>query len=110
MISCETIYKAWRMFYSKAGISDKLMGVHSFRSGFYCQNILNAQLKGLTEENMKVFSQLLAGWKSEKDRSIYYKIEMKHQTTSYGFVEDPTPELLMSYDGIFKSSWDAHNL
>jgi hypothetical protein len=58
---------------------------------------------------MKVFSQLLAGWKTERDSSIYYKKEMKQQITSYGFVEDPTPELLMGYDGIFKSSWDADN-
>jgi hypothetical protein len=109
MISYQTIYKTWRIFYSKAGIPDKLMGVHSFRSGFYCQCILNSQSKGITEDNMKVFSQLLAGWKSEKDSSIYFKKEMKQQIASYGFVEDPTPELLMGYDGIFKSSWDADN-
>ena len=55
MISYETIYKTWRTFYSKAGIPDKSMGVHSFRSGFYCQSIFNSQLKGITEDNMKVF-------------------------------------------------------
>jgi hypothetical protein len=108
-ISYETIYKTWRIFYTKAGIPDKLMGVHSFRSGFYCQSILNTQLKGITEDNMKVFSQLLAGWKTEKNSSIYYKKEMMQQSASYGFVEDPTPELLMGYDGIIKSSWDADN-
>ena len=109
MISYETIYKTWRIYYSKTGIPDKLMGVHSFRSGFYCQSILNSQLKGVTEDNMRVFSQILAGWKTEKESIIYYKKEMKQQITSYGFVEDPTPELLMGYDGIFKSSWDADN-
>jgi hypothetical protein len=31
---------------------------------------------------MKIFSQLLAGWKTEKDSSIYYKKEMKQQLTS----------------------------
>ncbi len=55
-------------------IPDKLMKVHSFRSGFYCQSILNSRSKGLTEDYMKVLAQLLAGWKSEKDSSIYYKI------------------------------------
>jgi hypothetical protein len=64
MISYSSIYKTWRIFYSKAGIPDKLMGGHSFRSGFYCQSILNSQLKGITEDNIKLFSQLLAGWKT----------------------------------------------
>ena len=70
-ISYATIYKTWRTFYSKAGIPDKSMGVHSFRSGFYCQSIFNSQLKGITEDNMKVFWHLFAGWKTEKDSSIY---------------------------------------
>ncbi len=48
-------------------IPDILMKVHSFRPGFYCQSILNLQSKGKTEDNMKVFSQLLSGWKREKD-------------------------------------------
>ena len=34
---------------------------------------------------------------------------MMQQSASYGFVEDPTPEFLMGYDGIIKSSWDADN-
>ena len=44
-ISYKTIYKTWRYFYNQAGIPDKLMGVHSFRSGFYCQCLLNAEKK-----------------------------------------------------------------
>ena len=59
---------------------------------------------------MKVFSQLLAGWQTEKDSSNYYKKEIKQQITSSRFLEYPTPELLMRYDGIFKSSQDADSL
>ncbi len=104
-ISYDTIYKTWRFFNTQAGIPDKLMRIHSFRLGVYCQSILNCSLKGITEDNMKVFSQLLAGWRTERDSGTYYKIEMKEQNTIDGYLEDPKPEILLGYDGIFKSLW-----
>ena len=104
-ISYGTIYKTWRYFYTQAGIPDKLMGTHSFRSGFYCQSILNSSLKGISEDTMQALSQLLAGWKTEKDSNPYFKKEIKEQHTPSGYVEDPTPEQMLGYDGNFKSLW-----
>ncbi len=52
----------------------------------FAQSIMNTQLKSITNENMKK--------------------EMKEQTTSDGFIEDTTPELLLGYNGIFKS-WNV---
>jgi hypothetical protein len=42
-ISYGTIHKTWRHFYNQAGIPDKLMGTHLFRSGFKRQSILNSE-------------------------------------------------------------------
>jgi hypothetical protein len=71
-----SVNKIWRLFYTKAGVPDKLLGVHSFRSGFYCQSILNSQKKSLEIKTMKELSQLLAGWKKKSDAAVYFKKEM----------------------------------
>jgi hypothetical protein len=78
-----SVYKTWRLFYTKAGVPDKLLGVHSFRSGFYCQSILNSQKKSLDINTMKELSQLLAGWKTKSDAAIYFKKEMDEQVTIF---------------------------
>jgi hypothetical protein len=104
-ISYGTIYKTWLYFYTQAGIPDKFMGTHSFRSGFYRQSILNSSLKGISEDTMQALSQLLAGWKTGKDSYPYFKKEIKEQHTPSGYVEDPTPEQMLGYDGNFKSLW-----
>ena len=46
-ISYSSVYKKWRYFYEQAGIPSHLLGTHLFRSGFYCQSLLNATLKGV---------------------------------------------------------------
>ena len=51
-----SVYKTWRLFYTKAGVPDKLLGKHSFRSVFYCQNILNSQKKSLDINTMQELS------------------------------------------------------
>ena len=104
-ISYETIYKTWPHFYNQAGIPDKLMGVHSFRSGFYCLCILNAQKKGLSEKEIKMLAQLIAGWSTERDAAVYQKKELREQQASEGFVEEPTPEQLLGFDGNFIPLW-----
>jgi hypothetical protein len=68
--------------YTKAGVPDKILGVHSFRSGFYCQSILNSQKKSLDINTMIESSQLLAGWKTKSDAAVYFKIEMDEQLTN----------------------------
>ena len=54
---------------------------------------------------MKMLSQLLAGWSTERDAAVYQKKELREQQTSEGFVEDPTPEQLLGFDGYFKPLW-----
>jgi hypothetical protein len=51
-----SVNKIWRLFYTKAGVPDKLLGKHSFRSVFYCQNILNSQKKSLDINTMQELS------------------------------------------------------
>jgi hypothetical protein len=101
------IHKTWRKFYTKAGIPDKLLGVHSFRSAFYCQSILNSEKKNLDIDTMMELSQLLAGWKNKTDAAIYFKSQMNGLVTYAGLLEDPTAEQLLEYDGKFKSTWSS---
>ena len=71
--SYQIIYRTWRKFYTNAGIPDKLLGLHSFRSAFYCQSILNSEKKNLDINTMIELSQLLASWKDESDAAPYFK-------------------------------------
>jgi hypothetical protein len=103
----QIIYKTWRKFYTKAGIPDKLLGVHSFRSAFSCQSILNSEKKNLDIDTMMELSQLLAGWKNKTDAAIYFKSQMNGLVTYAGFLEDPTAEQLLEYDRKFKSTWSS---
>ncbi len=50
---------------------DKWKSIHSFRSGFYCQSILNAEKKSVNTSVMKELAQIIAGWKTTRDRSHY---------------------------------------
>ena len=104
-ISYSQIYKIWRLFYENAGIPSKLMGVHSFRSGFYCQSQLNTVLKSVDLTTMKELAQLLAGWRTIKDRSRYDKNEQRSLITTDGFVDHPTPEQMLGCDFEFESKW-----
>jgi hypothetical protein len=104
-ISYSQIYKIWRIFYENAGIPSKLMGVHSFRSGFYCQSQLNTVLKSVDLTTMKELAQLLAGWRTIKDRSRYDKNEQRSLITTDGFVDHPTPEQMLGCDFEFESKW-----
>ena len=54
---------------------------------------------------MKMLSQLLAGWSTERDAAIYQKKELREQQASEGFVEEPTPEQLLGFDGNFIPLW-----
>lgn len=103
--SYPTIYKTWRLFYENAGIPSKLMGLHSLRSGFYCQSQLNASLKSVDINVMKELAQLLAGWRTKKDRSRYDKIEQRGLITIDGVVDHPTPEQMLGCDFEFESKW-----
>ncbi len=78
------------------GFGKAVQAVHSFRSGFYCQSILNSQQKSLDINTMKELSQLLAGWKTKSDAAVCFKIEMDEQiqikVTNKGFLTNPTVE------------------
>ena len=104
-ISYETVYKTWRKFYTNAGIDDKLMGTHSFRSGFYCQSILNSNLKMLSTDVMKELSELLAGWKNKSDAKVYRKPQMTALTTWLGYITNPSPEQMLGSTEPFISKW-----
>ncbi len=75
--SYTTVYNTWRYFYEQAGIPSKLLGLDSFRSGFYCQSLLNASIKGVDYNVMNELSALAAGWKRPKDRAHYNKNETR---------------------------------
>ena len=105
--SYQIIYRTWRKFYTNAGIPDKLLGLHSFRSAFYCQSILNSEKKNLDINTMMELSQLLAGWKDKADAAPYFKSQLNGQVTYEGFLEDPTAEQLLEYDGKFESKWPS---
>ena len=79
-----TVYKKFRKIYENSGIPPKLLGLHSFRSGFYCQAYLNAINKGtLSIDAMKELTMLLAGWKHHKHQDTYEKEEFKHILTYF---------------------------
>jgi hypothetical protein len=105
-ISYSSVYLTWRYFHEQAGIPPKLLGLHSFRSGFYCQSLLNATIKGLDYNVMNDLSQLLAGWRRKRDRATYNKIEMVALTTNHGPVKNPTPEQMLGCDFDFISKWE----
>ena len=104
-ISYSSVYTTWKHFYEQAGIESKLLGLHSFRSGFYCQSLLNATLKGLDYNVMNELSQLLAGWRRKRDRATYNRIEMVALTTNRGIVRNPTPEQMLGCNYEFESKW-----
>jgi hypothetical protein len=105
-IPYSTVYSKWRYFYQQAGIPQKLLGIHSFRSGFYCQSLLNASIKGLDYNVMNELSMLLAGWRSSSDRATYNKNEMRSLITPLGVIENPSPEQMLGCDMQFESLWD----
>ena len=105
-----TIYEKWRFFYKKAGIPDRLLGTHSFRSGFYCQSLLNASKKGVDYNVMNELSMLLAGWQTKRDRAIYLKNNMRALITPSGAVDNPSPEQLLCCDNEFVSEWKPDNI
>jgi hypothetical protein len=99
------VYKTWRYFYEQAGIPSKLLGTHSFRSGFYCQSLLNASLKGVDYNVMNELAALIAGWRKPEDRAHYNKNETRALITPAGVIKNPTPEQLMGCDTEFVSRW-----
>jgi hypothetical protein len=105
-ISYSSVYLTWKYFYEQSGIPSQLLGLHSFRSGFYCQSLLNATIKGLDYNVMNDLSQLLAGWRRKRDRSTYNKIEMVSLTTNHGIVQNPTPGQMLGCDFDFISKWE----
>jgi hypothetical protein len=54
---------------------------------------------------MKELAQLLAGWRTQKDRSRYDKNEQRSLITTDGIVDHPTPEQIMGCDFKFESKW-----
>ena len=105
-ISYETVYKTWREFYTNAGIDDKLMETHSFRSGFYCQS--NSNLKMIPTDVMKEISELLAGWKNKSDTVVYRKPQMIALTTWLGiacYINNPSSEQMLDSTKPFTSKW-----
>jgi len=83
-----------------------LLGIHSFRSGFNCQSLLNASIKGEDYNVMNELSMLLAGWRSSRDRATYNKNEMRSLITPLGVIENPSPEQMLGCDMQFESLWD----
>jgi hypothetical protein len=104
-IPYHSVYRTWRLFYENAGIPSKLLGIHSFRSGFYCQSLLNASIKGVDYNVMNELAGLVSGWKNPKDRAKYNKNETRSLITPRGVVENPTPEQLLGCDTEFVSKW-----
>jgi hypothetical protein len=68
-----TVYRKFRLFYNNAGIEDKVLGIHSLRSGFYCSAYLSALWNGFNIETMKDLTMHIAGWLHKKDQNVYQK-------------------------------------
>ena len=100
-ISYSTVYKTFRKFYENAGILAKTLVTHSFRSGFYCQSFLNSMKSGFPIEIMNELTMLLAGWKQEKEQTIYRKDEMSALVALKGTSVTPSPEQMLGYEGTF---------
>ncbi len=100
-----TVYLKNRLFYENAGIPAKLLGVHSFRSGFYCQSYLNSFERNISTTVLNELTMLIAGWKALKDQNVYSKVEMENLITSNGPIKDPTPEQMLGYNGVFENKW-----
>ena len=106
-VSYSTVYKTFRTFYEKAGIPSKMLGIHSFRSGFFCQAYLNSLDRGFSLEVLKELTMILAGWRSPKDQEIYAKTEMKALLTMYGISKNVTPEQMLGCNQQFINKWNA---
>ncbi len=72
-ISYKSVYRKFRLFYTKAGIKDKELGIHSLRSGFYCSAYLSALWNGFNIDVMKETTMHIAGCLNQKDQNIYQK-------------------------------------
>jgi hypothetical protein len=107
IIAYTTIYKNLKKFVKIQDSPPKLLGLNSFRSGFYCQAYLNAINKGtLSIDAMKELTMLLAGWKHPKDQDTYEKKEFKNILAFFGFSTIPTVEQLVGCAGEkFISKW-----
>ena len=54
---------------------------------------------------MNELTQMLAGWRSKRDQAVYFKPIMSELTTISGYIKDPTIEMLVGCEGVFKSNW-----
>jgi hypothetical protein len=104
-IPYQQLYRTWRLFCDKAGIPSGWFGLHSFRSGFYCQSLLNSSSKGISIDTMNELTMMVAGWRHKRDQEVYFKPIMSELTTIGGFIENPTIEMLVGCEGVFKSDW-----
>ena len=104
-VTYQNLYLTWKLFCGKAGIPIGWFGLHSFRSGFYCQSLLNTSSKYISIDTMNELTQMLAGWRQKRDQEVYFKPIMSELTTISGYIKDPTIEMLVGCEGVFKSNW-----
>ena len=109
-ISYSLAYKKFRLFYENAGIPSKQLGLHSMRSGFFCQSYLNCFATIVSIDLVKEFTMVLAGWRHPRDMEIYNKDEMKSLVTIDGVISDLTPEEMLGYNGLFVNRWIYHEI
>jgi hypothetical protein len=104
-ISYSTVYKKNRRYYENAGIPSKLLGISSFRSGFYCQSYLNSVNHRISTEVLNELTMLIAGWRDLKTQKIYQKKQLDPMLTAECRALRPTPALLLGCDEEFKNNW-----
>ena len=104
-VTYQNLYLTWKLFCGKAGIPIGWFGLHSFRSGFYCQSLLNTSSKYISIDTMNELTQMLAGWRNKRDQEVYFEPIMSELTTISGYIKDPTIEMLVGCEGVFKSNW-----
>ena len=66
---------------------------------------LNSSSKNVSIETVNELTQMLAGWCVKREQSIYFKPVMSELKTIRGYIEDPTIEMLVGCEGVFKSDW-----
>ena len=104
-ISYKTVYNKNKRYYTKAGIPFGLLGLSSFRSGFYCQAYLNSINHEISTEVLNELTMLIAGWRDLRTQDIYRKKELDAMLTIRGRAKQPTPAQMLGCDEEFKSDW-----
>ena len=54
---------------------------------------------------MNELTQMLTGWRGKREQAAYFKPITSELTTIRGYIRDPTIEMLVCCEGVFKSDW-----